>query len=654
MDETEPVPPRGACTDSQSSYRKDVVKGAVITASLGSFNFGFNMAVMNTVWPVVNHFFQWGDGQSADTHQALMNTMVFVGAAAGSLTAAYFLRWGRRRTMLFNCVGFIGGALICIFSPFEWLFDLGRFISGYSVGIVTVAVPSYITEVAPPEAKGHYGVYHQLMLTVGIVVGIAVGLPIRQETAEDGSADLREFDFLWWRVTYVFGAAVAFVQAVLLLMCYRFETPTFLIGSGRLDEARSVFVEIYGPSQATVAFNAALNASRGGGVEEKDEQKEKRTLTAGQIVAPADIEQGGEGGRGTDREEGGQKKGIDTSPTDLTLIESSQLVSSTPPGQSPPALIQSADDAEKTKETEEEEDDKTGAMGVRSLREALCNNTYFRAIAIGCMLSAFQQFSGVNVVISRSNAIFAKSGVTGFYASLASLGVTVLNLVTTLFASRLVETMGRKRLLFLGNLGQGVALVVPAVLFIAIASGSPVSQTAVSAVAVIGVAGFIVAFAISMGPVVWIYLSEMFVGEAKGQALSLACGVNWAATIGTVFASSFMSSVLTFTLFCGMSFLGAMFVWANILETRGLPVNVSPFFPETVERHRLHQQRQQREMEKGTGSGGTEEAEDGKRRREGGDRDPQGDSDIAATSEPGATVRGKERRRSDAETTVNG
>ena len=142
-------------------------------------------------------------------------------------------------------------------------------------------------------------------------------------------------------------------------------------------------------------------------------------------------------------------------------------------------------------------------------------------IIIGSALSILQQFTGINAVLYYGADIFEKALGFGKEDVLAQqILLAFVNLVFTIVAMVTVDRYGRKPLLYIGSIGMIIGFLL---------LGISLQQEAVGLVSLIGVLIFIGAFALSMGPVVWVILSEMFPNKIRSVAMSVAVAAQWAA-----------------------------------------------------------------------------------------------------------------------------
>lgn len=142
-------------------------------------------------------------------------------------------------------------------------------------------------------------------------------------------------------------------------------------------------------------------------------------------------------------------------------------------------------------------------------------------ILIGTVLSMLQQFTGINAVLYYGADIFEKS--LGFGKDdvlIQQVLLAFVNLVFTFVAMFTIDKFGRKPLLYIGSIGMIVGFLL---------LGITLQQESVGVLSLLGVLIFIASFAMSMGPVVWVMLSEMFPNKIRSVAMSIAVAAQWAA-----------------------------------------------------------------------------------------------------------------------------
>jgi SP family sugar:H+ symporter-like MFS transporter len=195
-------------------------------------------------------------------------------------------------------------------------------------------------------------------------------------------------------------------------------------------------------------------------------------------------------------------------------------------------------------------------------------------VAIG--LAAFQQFVGINVIFYFGEVLWKAAGVTEQWALRINLLTGFVNILATIPAIALVDRLGRKPLLLFGSAGMALTLGALAVVF-ATAGVGPAGKPLLShASAVIGLTAanlYVVAFAMSWGPVMWVLLGEMFPNRLRGAALAVSGAANWAANFLVTGTFLPLLKVLGLAGSYGLYTLAAavslIFVWTAVRETKG-------------------------------------------------------------------------------------
>jgi sugar porter (SP) family MFS transporter len=198
---------------------------------------------------------------------------------------------------------------------------------------------------------------------------------------------------------------------------------------------------------------------------------------------------------------------------------------------------------------------------------------------IGILLSAFQQFVGINAVFYYSNLIWESVGFSQDQAFLTSMITNAVNVATTLVAIALIDRVGRKRLLMIGSSGMVVTLAMLTLIFgtapqVADGSGGmePHLVGAMSTFAVLAFNAYVVFFGMSWGPVVWVLLGEIFPNRIRAAALALAASANWIANfvVSTAFPPvAARSLTIAYGIFTLFAIASIFFVRSKVPETTG-------------------------------------------------------------------------------------
>jgi sugar porter (SP) family MFS transporter len=192
-------------------------------------------------------------------------------------------------------------------------------------------------------------------------------------------------------------------------------------------------------------------------------------------------------------------------------------------------------------------------------------------LIIGVGLAIFQQITGVNTIIYYAPTIFQYAGFGSAASSIAATtGVGVANFLVTVLAVLLVDRVGRRPLLLIGITGMIVSLIVLGAGF-ALSSGSGGAVGIITAVSLIAYISF---FAIGLGPVFWLLISEVFPLEVRGTAMSVATVANWGAnfiiTLTFLHLVEFIGQSGTFWLFAAIGIVSLIYAWRFTPETKGL------------------------------------------------------------------------------------
>jgi sugar porter (SP) family MFS transporter len=199
--------------------------------------------------------------------------------------------------------------------------------------------------------------------------------------------------------------------------------------------------------------------------------------------------------------------------------------------------------------------ERPGRLSYRGIRKVL---------AIGICLAILQQWSGINVIFNYAEEIYRSAGygVSGILFNIVITGA--INLVFTLVALAFVDRAGRRALMLMGCAGIGICHVLLGLSYYAGLKGLPVL---VCTLATIG------CFAMTLGPVTWVLISEIFPNRIRGAAASISVSALWIACFALTFTFPVLNRALgpaaTFWLYAGICFGGFLFVLGLVKETRG-------------------------------------------------------------------------------------
>ncbi len=494
---------------------------AAAVAALAGFLFGYDEGVIGGALHLLKqefHFTPFTEG--------FMASAVPLGALIGVFLAGRLAdTMGRKPVLAAAGLLFAGGAVWAALVQAAWMLVAARLILGLAVGFAAVVAPLYIAETVKETWRGAMVSLYQLLITIGILVSFLVDYFLAEAQA--------------WR--WMFGAGaipgVIFFLGVLTIP----ESPRWLALKGHTDKARK-----------------ALGRLRGEG----------------------------------------DHAGLETEVN---------------------AILRTA------------EKDRQSQSGIG----ALFSPVVFPAVVVAFLLFVLQQLSGINAVIYYAPTIFKGAGLSSTGTQLlATIGVGTVNVLFTLVGMWLIDRIGRRKLAYIGFLGTALSLATLAVAANiadpthahhsspahvthaspaakqvtgapppttapattegtsqagATASGADESQsvtatdtaepsaaerTGAQVVAVVAVMVYIAAFAVALGPLPFVIMSEVFPLRLRGAGMAMASvanwGFNWLVVLFFPMASAALGLSGVMGAFAVVCLLGLLFTFFKIPETKGV------------------------------------------------------------------------------------
>lgn len=243
-------------------YNKKFVFAIVLNATLGSFFFGFNMGIFNngsqfiTSCLIIDDTFLF----------FLVSSFVPLGAGIGAIFGSSLaFKFGRRKSMLIaDFLAFTGIVLEILgcnpqadlvhnsISPMGSisLFCLitGRLICGICVGLNSSVVPLYISEISPIKIRGLTGSFHQVFVTIGILISYSVGILFPQPNINPETNQLVDVSVCLddaYKYALGFPILSIVIRSSLLRFYFKEETPKFSLWNDELDEAIKMLQRVY-------------------------------------------------------------------------------------------------------------------------------------------------------------------------------------------------------------------------------------------------------------------------------------------------------------------------------------------------------------------------------------------------------------------------
>lgn len=185
-------------------------------------------------------------------------------------------------------------------------------------------------------------------------------------------------------------------------------------------------------------------------------------------------------------------------------------------------------------------------------------------LVLGVVLAVFQQWCGINVIFNYAHEIFSAAGyaVSDVLMNIVVTGVT--NVVFTLVAVYTVDRWGRRALMIAGAAALAVIYAILGTAYYFEVSGWAMLLLVVLAIA---------AYAMSLAPIVWVVLSEIFPARLRGAMMALSTFCLWAASFMLTYTFPLLNESLeasgTFWVYGAICLAGYLFIRARLPETRG-------------------------------------------------------------------------------------
>lgn len=185
-------------------------------------------------------------------------------------------------------------------------------------------------------------------------------------------------------------------------------------------------------------------------------------------------------------------------------------------------------------------------------------------LTIGIVLAVFQQVTGINVVMYYAPAIFKSAGFGNSSALFQTALMGMVNLTFSVVSMFFVDKVGRKPLMVIGSIGMTIAMFLMALTFI--------SGHARGYFLLVCIMGYLAAFGFSLGPVVWVLISELFPNRVRSYAVAIATFMLWGANFVVTLSFPYLLNALKgycFVIYGAMCVLCLLFVLKFLRETKG-------------------------------------------------------------------------------------
>lgn len=194
----------------------------------------------------------------------------------------------------------------------------------------------------------------------------------------------------------------------------------------------------------------------------------------------------------------------------------------------------------------------------------LLESKIVKVLAIGIVLAVLQQWCGINVIFNYAEEIFSAAGydITDTLKNIAWTGS--VNLLFTFVALGLVDRTGRRKLMIIGTLGLAAIYIIMGICYTAHIQGTLMLSLVLMAIG---------CYAMSLAPVTWVLISEIFPNRIRGAAVSVAVSCLWIACFVLTFTFPILNKNLgpakTFWAYAAICLAGFFFVLMRVPETKG-------------------------------------------------------------------------------------
>lgn len=505
------------------SLRNPLVIGIIV--SLGGFVFGFDASVISGVVGYATDEFVLSVWQ-----QGLLVSSAAMATVVATVTIVPLSdSFGRKNMLIAVAALYLISAIGSALAPTFETLVVARAIGGLAFGSLMIT-PIYVAEIAPPARRGFMVAVNQMNIVVGLSAAYfsnyalvrLSGSPAAWVQTLGISADT-------WR--WMLGVEILPAAAWLLLLFSVPESPRWLLVKNRPDEARRVFAKLFAPAEAAAAISAVQQ-----GLAEGTGRPDRSTIR--KLLDPR-----------------------------LRLV-----------------------------------------------------------LLVGLIVAVAQQATGINAVFFYATSIFELSGVGKNAAFVQAVWVGLINVVFTVVAMMLIDRLGRKPLLLGGLMGIILSLSMVAFGFykasyriestdlpalaphldatrlqglvgrtfardtvfkraVGEALGDSLTSARQSAVirsaikinpslVLFGILGFVASFAISLGPVMWVVLSEIFPNTVRASAMALVSLANaatsWLVQFVFPWELDTLGATSAFLIFTACAVFGLFMVARYVPETKGL------------------------------------------------------------------------------------
>jgi SP family arabinose:H+ symporter-like MFS transporter len=255
----------------------------VIVASLGGLLFGFDIAVISGVLPFIEQQFQL-----TAVEKGWFVSSALIGCIAGVACSGYLSdRFGRKKLLFVAALLFLLSAIGCALFPSFASVVAARLTGGIGIGVASVLVPLYISEISPAAVRGRLVTCYQLAITVGILMAYITNAMVLKKAQQAGVPAAFELaDLLFRREAWRGMFSIGFLPSLLFLIGLFFvpESPRWLIRKGRAAEGMHILQKIEGDAAAAIIADQTSGGQTKGSYRELFSPLLRRALLLGILL----------------------------------------------------------------------------------------------------------------------------------------------------------------------------------------------------------------------------------------------------------------------------------------------------------------------------------------------------------------------------------
>ena len=492
-----------------------------IVVSLGGFLFGFDAGIISGVMSYAGPEFNLTDLQNGWAVSAPSAAAIFAMLISGRLSDVV----GRKKVLIYVALLYGVSAVLSAYATGFHMLWMARFIGGIAFGAALVIAPAYIAEISSAKNRGRLVSVQQLNIVLGFFAAFLSNYFFNKALISGQSDFLTEGNVWRWMLGVELLPAIAYFFLMFLVP----KSPRWLFSNNYNQKAKTVLVKLHGKNQAEIEIKA---------IEEglKREQHQIRKIQLRQLFSPA-----------------------------LKYV-----------------------------------------------------------MLVGLVIGILQQITGINAVYFYATSIFKQTGIGTDAAFASGVGLSLTTVLFTIVAMLLIDKMGRRPLMLFGISGIAISMLLCSYGFMSAtyslseeqiqsfefqekralvlladmtysndidfknallevlgnqvyaANDGDILEAATkmnATLVLIGILAFIASFAFSLGPVMWVMLSELFPNRYRGAAIGFIASINgfvsWLVQFIFPWELSTIGNAATFFIFGAIAVIGFFIMFKSLPETKG-------------------------------------------------------------------------------------